>query len=563
MSKPTWQEVAKTAQIHRDESIRRVEPPIPEVPGPDQLPLDRTDVPKYLLSTEEIVITQSAPENLIASLASGKYTSTTVTTAFLRRAGLAQALANCITELLPERAVARAHFLDEYLLKHGKPVGPLHGLPISVKEHIGMKGLGLNAGFVSWWDHKGEDDAHVLRILWNAGCVFYVRTTQPQTLMHLETSNNLYGVTVNPFNSQLTSGGSSGGEGALLALRGSCLGLGTDIGGSIRSPAANCGLYGLRPSSYRIPVSGWSATMLSQEQIIAVLGPLSTSLEGVKLFMKTVINAKPWLNEPSLVPIPWRDQESYLTKPSGKKIKVAVIWHDGVVKPHPPVIRALQEVVDKLKDMQSVEIVEWKPYKHDEAWSIISSLYFCDGGREENEAIEASGEPWRPLSKFILKDNPWVKRLTVEEIWYWTMRREAYRTEYAKIWNDTATGTSETGKLEGTVDVILCPVGPGAAPPLDCARYWGYTTQWNLLDYPALVFPVTKVDPTMDVVDQDYKPMNEKDEYNHHLWKSGPEKYKGAPVSLQLVGRRYEDEKVIEATEFIKENIGLPFTDFV
>lgn len=544
MSKPTWQEVAKTAQIHRDESIRRVEPPIPEVPGPDQLPLDRTDVPKYLLSTEEIVITQSAPENLIASLASGKYTSTTVTTAFLRRAGLAQALANCITELLPERAVARAHFLDEYLLKHGKPVGPLHGLPISVKEHIGMKGLGLNAGFVSWWDHKGEDDAHVLRILWNAGCVFYVRTTQPQTLMHLETSNNLYGVTVNPFNSQLTSGGSSGGEGALLALRGSCLGLGTDIGGSIRSPAANCGLYGLRPSSYRIPVSGWSATMLSQEQIIAVLGPLSTSLEGVKLFMKTVINAKPWLNEPSLVPIPWRDQESYLTKPSGKKIKVAVIWHDGVVKPHPPVIRALQEVVDKLKDMQSVEIVEWKPYKHDEAWSIISSLYFCDGGREENEAIEASGEPWRPLSKFILKDNPWVKRLTVEEIWYWTMRREAYRTEYAKIWNDTATGTSETGKLEGTVDVILCPVGPGAAPPLDCARYWGYTTQWNLLDYPALVFPVTKVDPTMDVVDQDYKPMNEKDEYNHHLWKSGPEKYKGAPVSLQLVGRRYEDEKV-------------------
>lgn len=544
MSKPTWQEIAKTAQNHRDDSIRRVEPPIPEVPGPDQLPLDRTDVPKYLLSTEEIVITQSPPEDLVASLASGKYTSTTVTTAFLRRAGIAQALANCITELLPERAIARAKFLDEYLSEHGKPIGPLHGLPISVKEHIGMKDLGLNAGFVSWWDHKGEDDAHVLKILWNAGCVFYARTTEPQTLMHLETSNNLYGITVNPFNSQLTSGGSSGGEGALLALRGSCLGLGTDIGGSIRSPSANCGLYGLRPSSYRIPVSGWSATMLSQEQIVAVLGPLSTSLEGVKLFMKTVLNAKPWLNEPSLVPIPWRDQESYLAKPSGKRIKVAVMWHDGVVKPHPPVMRALQEVLDKLKDVPSVEIVEWKPYKHDEAWSIISSLYFCDGGREENEAIEASGEPWRPLSKFILKDNPLVKRLTVEEIWHWTMKREAYRTEYAKVWNDTATGTSETGGLEGTVDVILCPVGPGAAPPLDCARYWGYTTQWNVLDYPALVFPVTKVDPTVDVVDQGYKPMNEKDEYNYHLWKYGPDKYKGAPVSLQLVGRRYEDEKV-------------------
>ena len=117
---------------------------------------------------------------------------------------------NCVTELLPERALARAAYLDSYKAKHGRKVGPLHGLPISVKEHIGMKDLGLNAGFVSWWDRKGSDDAHILKILWNAGCVFYVRTTQPQSLMHLETSNNLYGVTVNPFNRNLTSGGSSG-----------------------------------------------------------------------------------------------------------------------------------------------------------------------------------------------------------------------------------------------------------------------------------------------------------------------------------------------------------------
>ena len=284
--------------------------------------------------------------------------------------------------------------------------------------------------------------------------------------------------------------------------------------------------------------------MGGQEQIVPVLGPLSTSLEGVKLFMKTVIGGKPWLKEPSLVPIPWRDQESYFATDSRKRLKVGVMWDDGVVKPHPPVLRAIQEVVNKLKEIQSVEIVEWKPCKHDEAWSIISNLYFGDGGQEEIAAIEASGEPWRPLSKFILKDNPSVKKLTVEEIWQWTVKREKYKTEYAKIWNDTSTGTSETGELEGMVDVILCPVGPGAAPPLDCARYWGYTAQWNLLDYPALVFPVTKVDLTKDVIDQGYTPMNEKDEYNHGLWKSGPEKYKGAPISLQLVGRRYDDEKV-------------------
>jgi len=111
--------------------------------------------------------------------------------------------------------------------------------------------------------------------------------------------------------------------------------------------------------------------------------------------------------------------------------------------------------------------------------------------------------------------------------------------------------------------VILCPVGPGAAPPLDCAKYWGYTAQWNILDYPAIVFPVTKVDLEADRVDESYEPMNAKDEYNHKLWQSGPERYKGAPISLQLVGRRYEDEKVVEALELIKKSIGLPFAQFV
>lgn len=366
MSKPSWQEVAKTAKEYRDASIHRVDPPVPEVLA--QLPLDRTEIPKYLLTTEEVLITETQPEELVASLAAGQYTSTTVITAFLRRAGIAQALTNCITELLPERAIVRAKLLDEYYKEHGKPIGPLHGLPISVKEHIGMKDLTLNAGFISWWDKKGEDDAHVLKILWNAGCVFYARTTEPQTLMHLETSSNLYGATTNPFNGQLTSGGSSGGEGALIGMRGSCLGLGTDIGGSIRSPAANCGLYGLRPSSYRIPVEGWSATMGGQEQVVAVLGPLSTSLDGVKMFMKTVIGANPWLKEPSLIPIPWRDHESWLGASSGgKKIKIAVMWDDRVVRPHPPITRALLEVVEKLREIEAVELVEWEPYAHDEA----------------------------------------------------------------------------------------------------------------------------------------------------------------------------------------------------
>ncbi|KAI4204767.1 MAG: hypothetical protein LQ348_001242 [Seirophora lacunosa] len=558
MAEHTWEDVAKIAQDLRDASLSRVEPSLPDVPS--ELPRDVTNLPKQLLTENEVLITQTSPEHLVESLAIGKLTSTTVVAAFLRRAGLAQKLTNCITELLPDEALSRARYLDGYYDEYKGPIGPLHGLPISVKEHIGMKGKGLNAGFVSWWDRKGEDDANVLKILWQAGCVFYARTTQPQTLMHLETSNNLYGVTVNPFNRGLTPGGSSGGEGALLGLRGSCLGIGSDIGGSVRSPSANCGLYGFRPTSYRIPVDGWSGTMLGEEHIVAVIGPLSTSLEGVKLFMKTVLSAEPWRIEPSCVPIPWRYQESHLAISQMQKLRIAVLWCDGVVQPHPPVTRALKEVVTKLQDIPEIEVSTWKPYKHHEAWEIIASLYFADGAKEETDAVSASGEPWRPLSRFIIHENPHVKHLSVEEIWYWTIRREQYRRAYNKVWNETATGTGPHGEPEGTVDVILAPVGPGAAPPLDQSKYWGYTSQWNLLDYPALVFPVSKVDPEVDK-EEGYEPMNEEDAFNHHLYE--PEKYRGAPISLQLIGRRYEDEKVIQAMEFIKEKIRLPFTTYV
>jgi amidase len=96
----------------------------------------------------------------------------------------------------------------------------------------------------------------------------------------------------------------------------------------------------------------------------------------------------------------------------------------------------------------------------------------------------------RPLTEFITKDNPFVKEHTIAELWEWTSKRDKYRQEYAELWNSTGTGKDEFGSPTGMVDVILCPVGPGAAPPLNSARYWGYTSQWNILDYPGLVFPV-------------------------------------------------------------------------
>ena len=425
---------------------------------------------------------------------------------------------NCVTELLPERALARAAELDAYYAEHKKPMGPLHGLPISVKEHIGMAGLDLNAGFVGWVGNVCKTDAVILRLLRNAGAVIYVRTTQPQCLMHLETSSNIYGETVNPYNRNLTCGGSSGGEGALIGLKGSCLGIGTDIGGSIRNPCANNGLYGFKPTTKRLPNLGCHAAMLDQEHIVPTIGPMSTSLQGVKVFMKALIDQKPWLHQSVLLPFPWRMDEDLLPKTAeGRaKLKVAVMWDDGVVRPHPPISRALRLIADALKQSEDVEVGDWVPYEHHRAWPILASLYFADGGAEDKAALALSGEPPRPLTNFIIHDNPYCKELSIAEMWEWTGKRDAYRDEYMHHWNKTATGPNG----EGEVDVILCPVGPAAAPPLDHARYWGYTSQWNLLDYPGLVFPVTAVDPAVDKEEFGYEPRNEDDRYNHEMCKS-------------------------------------------
>jgi Asp-tRNA(Asn)/Glu-tRNA(Gln) amidotransferase A subunit family amidase len=254
--------------------------------------------------------------------------------------------------------------------------------------------------------------------------------------------------------------------------------------------------------------------MAGADPITGVIGPLSTSLEGIKIFMRTVIDWKPWLSEPALIPMPW----NFIPISPGQRLKIGVMWHDNIVTPHPPITRALHEVVSKLKTIQNVEVVDWKPYLHDEAWAIISSLYFTDGGAEDAATIAESGEPWRPLTKWIIKENPCVKKLSPQKLYYWQEEREAYRKEYAKVWNETATGTNR----EGIVDIILCPAGPGVAPAHNTSKYWGYTSQWNLLDYPAAVFPVSKVGEGMigkwtDAPELEFKPMTDIDDEHWKL----------------------------------------------
>lgn len=183
------------------------------------------------------------------------------------------------------------------------------------------------------------------------------------------------------------------------------------------------------------------------------------------------------------------------------------MWNDGIVQPHPPVARAIRELTHKLKNNSWLEIVDWQPYRQEETWEILSHLYYPDGGEEDTELMAMTGEPALPLTDWVIAENPYVTKLTVGELDFWQSQREDYRQDFARIWN------------ERQVDAILCPVGPGVAPLHNTSKYWGYTSQWNLLDYPAAVFPVATVDRHVDRPNDDHKPLSEEDKRNWELCK--------------------------------------------
>lgn len=206
----------------------------------------------------------------------------------------------------------------------------------------------------------------------------------------------------------------------------------------------------------------------------------------------------------------------------------------------------------RLERADRVTLTNWKALGLLEGWEITRGLYWTHGGRANLGVIKAGGAPLLLSSEWTLRECEVLEQPKEDDaarlIWGKTMKGEAFRGRHAAHWN-------ETGEEDGTpVDVILCPVEPGVAPVLSHSKYWCCTSIWNLSNYPAMVFPSGKVDQEKDEVEQRREVMSKANAWNYEQYV--PKKYIDAPISLQLVGRRWGDEKVFEAMEFFRKSCG-------
>jgi amidase len=433
--------------------------------------------------------------------------------------------------------------LDEYIKEHGTPVGPLHGIPVSLKDTFKIEGLDATIGYSSLAFKKSKSNSPLVDILLQAGAVLYCKTNIPQTLMALDSHNNIFGRVLNPLNTKLTAGGSSGGEGALVAMRGSILGVGTDVGGSIRIPAMCNGLFGIKPSTGRVPYSGQEAGIPIGNPKLALkssAGPIANTLRDCELFLRTVAEARPWDFDAEVVFGDWNSQGSI---PRKEEIVVGIVRRDGVVEPLPPVQNVLNDTVQALKNegMQVVEMDITSVFS--KCQSLANSLFSAEGYNSIFEILEKTGEPLSSWLQGRLKRKPSLSFNRLRDL---HGRREELRTEFLKIWKDN------TGRR---IDVFICPVAAHPVPPIDRWNGASYTSSFVLLDFPAGVIPVRpvrKADLSPEELNSD--DLGSWDKRNRELW-TGVDKgiYLDSPLCIQVVAPRLQERHLVEAMAVIDE----------
>ncbi|KAI9376142.1 amidase signature domain-containing protein [Aspergillus egyptiacus] len=479
-----------------------------------------------ILTEREIDITESGDATaLLQRLERRDVSAVEVATAFCKRAAIAQQLTCCLTEILFDQAIARAGDLDRQFAETGKLVGPLHGIPISLKDSFNVKGVQSTLGYVSFLDRPVlKFNSPMVEILLAAGAIIYVKTHLPQTMMTCDSQTNVFGRTRNPYSRHLTAGGSCGGEGALIAMGGSVLGAGTDVGGSTRIPSLCCGILGFKPSVGRLPFAGQTPPgRLGLAGGIAVsTGPLCRSVRDADLFFRTVVSSHPNNWDDNSLGFP------YLNPPKlGSALTIGILPEDPAFPLHPCMHRTMTIATRKLlaagHRVVSLSIDDIPSLS--DACNLAFRFFNMDPDRTPLKHITDGGEPFIPSLSMLYNLEGTDPEPTLRDLYDLNIKKAQVAAKMRQAW------------LKSAVDLIIGPAYQSCAPLHDTYGHNVYTAIWNIVDYPACVIPFEHANKAADaafVRDVAYTP-----EYK-------PDVVEGAPCHVQVVGRRLKDELLLQ-----------------
>mmetsp|Transcript_1213 Transcript_1213/g.1920 ORF Transcript_1213/g.1920 Transcript_1213/m.1920 type:complete len:576 (+) Transcript_1213:254-1981(+) len=481
----------------------------------------RAEFDRWLLTHEDEVPSEEQQEEIaklsafevVEAIKSKERSVTEIMITMCSRAAKSGCKYNSNTEEMFLTGITAAKAADEKIQKEGtKALPPLFGLPISIKDPINMTGLDSTNGMMTRVNDPAASDAAIVTALVAAGAIPYVKSNIPQLLMVPESMNRIFGTCKNPWNEDRTPGGSSGGEAALVASLSSFVGIGTDIGGSIRIPSSYCALSGFKPTPERVSKSGMRANSLGdssgQRIITAVAGPMARNVRDLELIMRALWSpeSEMYQADPTLPPVFFSDP------PVQSKRRVGFYLEDGWFECAPSMQRAVEEAKAALES-KGYEVVPFAIPRPYEFVRLYFSLLAADGAmRDMRSGLD--GEPVLPEYRSIAQISlfPQAARTvtaaaleatgdkrkahiikaggkrSVHEYWGIVAELHAYRDEFIKAFRDL------------NLDGLLFPAGSlpalphGASKDLLVAQ--SYTYLYNLLHWPAGTVPVTTVKET-------------------------------------------------------------------
>lgn len=449
--------------------------------------------------------------DLAALIRAHKLSAREAVAAHLARIEAVNPKVNAVTVVLAESALAEADRLDQEMKRRGEPVGPLHGVPFTVKENIDLAGSATTEGIRALEQYLPPADAPHIAQARAAGAIPIGRTNLPDFGLRWHTDNALRGATRNPWDAGRTAGGSSGGEAAALATGMTPLGMGNDLGGSLRIPSAFNGTTALKPTYGRIAARHTtSPTEFPMTfQLMAVEGPMARHVRDLRVAFASITAGAPvdplWTPAPLAGPaLPRPIRVAVVRDPGGLGVDAAVAA--GVDR----AAAALADAGYQVEDAEPPVMEAFESWRNllvtdvRQAWPVMSTMVSDDARKFMAVLLEA--DPVLDLAGYVAA---WGTRLGIARAW---------------------------SVFQATRPLILGPVSTrppfavgddtaSAASILAVRDSFRLTVAANCLGLPSVAVPVGVAN--------------------------------GLPQGVQVIGPRYREDLCLDAGEAIESRLGI------